>query len=476
MQLQCDETQPACGYCSLRKLTCEYPHDVASAARSPSPSSSSEEISLASSDPVEEVDFNDTSIQLPGWVLPATNTSIGQFTHMDYRLLDHYKSFTWRTFAMRGEGMLDHLHRDTIPKLSIAYPFLLNAILGMAAAHSNYLNPSKEMQNQALVYRQRTFEAYRNALQGINADNYEAILVTGLYLGALVPRPQEFGESTEDCLTWMFSMLKLNEGLRILAGLQWGSGIEKLSVFPMLRRELHPLPPPPVVTAPNGAPIPAPSGPLGTTPDFPNPPSTYDTIHVLASMDNTIFLPPCLMDLLVALMASSKMGQFDLDRETLKPAVYAFSPIFSSLYHYHLNQDFYVRIFAFTTHLTSDFMQLVKTREPRAFALLSWRFSLATLVPQGWWAGGNLRKVITAIGSVVIEKGDAVSIRVYHKALNIWHLVDTQGREQAAKSIFEDWEGVNWDEGPKRAEEWARRMEEWEMGTPLNMNDNLVSA
>ena len=428
-------------------------------------------------DPVEQVDFNDKSDPFPGWIIPAANTSIGQFTRIDYRLLDYYKTYTWRTFALRGEGLLDSLHRDTIPQLSITYPFLLYAILGMAAAHNNFLSPSKELQNQALIYRQKTFNAYRNALSNITNDNYEAILVTGLYLAALIPRPQEFGEETEECLSWMFSVLKLNEGLRILAGLQWNSGIEKLSVYPMLRRELHSLPPPPIVSSPDGTPaIPTPAGPIGGTPDYPNPLGTYDTFKVLTNMENTLFLPPCHMSLLVTLLDRPRGGQFDYDGEALKPALHALSSIFTSLYYYHLNQDFYVRVFSFTTFLMPNFMLLVKNREPRAFALLSWRFALASLVPQGWWAGGNLRKVVVAIGTVVLAKGDVLAIRIYHKAMKILHILETRGREQAAMSVFDDWEGVNWADGPKKSEEWraGEAGRQVNISPPVNINQGVL--
>jgi len=44
--------------------------------------------------------------------------------------------------------------------------------------------------------------------------------------------------------------------------------------------------------------------------------------------------------------------------------------------------------------------------------------------------------------------------RVLGSALRIVDVVDKEGKEAAAKAVFDDWPGVNWEEGSVRAQAW----------------------
>jgi hypothetical protein len=149
---------------------------------------------------------------------------------------------------------------------------------------------------------------------------------------------------------------------------------------------------------------------------------------------------------------------------TLYPVLHALSPIFLSLYYYHLNPDFFVRIFVFCSFLMPDFLQLVKNRESRALVLLAWWFALAGLAPRGWWIGRSVEKVVEAVGRIVMENGDQVTQSAFKGANKIVRTLESQGSEVAARSIFDDWTDVKWDEGPKKAEEWeASLLMDWSM-------------
>jgi hypothetical protein len=55
-----------------------------------------------------------------------------------------------------------------------------------------------------------------------------------------------------------------------------GVGYRELTVFPVFRRELGTLPPPPLIKVPSDHPsMFAKEGPVGDTPKHPNPPATY---------------------------------------------------------------------------------------------------------------------------------------------------------------------------------------------------------
>lgn len=153
--------------------------------------------------------------------------------------------------------------------------YLLYTVLSISAAHRQSFAPSPQNQNTAMLYRQKTFNAYNKALQNITTDSYETLLITSLLMQLLVP-PPELPCTDTAILEWLTTFLAMTQGLRILAGLKWASGIEKLSVFPIFRRELRTLPPPPLIRVPSEDPrMFAKGGPVGETPEHPNPPATY---------------------------------------------------------------------------------------------------------------------------------------------------------------------------------------------------------
>jgi hypothetical protein len=344
------------------------------------------------------------------------------------------------------------LHKERVPQLSVSRSYLLYALLSVAASHRNALQPSKQLEEKALIYRQKTFQAYAKELQNITSDNYETILMTATFLLALTPPPLPTAED-EEFLDWMFSLLKLSEGLRILVSLRWSQGIEKLSIYPLICRELRTLPPPPIISLPDKPALQTRAGPLGTTPSHPNPASTYDLPYVLP-FAGFVFLPPPLLTLLETITHPPDTGPLDLNTNILVPVFHVLSPIFLSLYYYHLNPDFNVRIFVFTSFLMPEFLALVKAREPRALVLMAWFFALADLVPHGWWIGTRVRFVVKALGRAVRLRGDARIVEALEGAERVIEVSESEGIEKAAESIFERWEGVDWDEGPRKAEEW----------------------
>lgn len=330
--------------------------------------------------------------------------------------------------------------------MSIAHPYLLYAILSISASHLAALQPSSHLQSAALLYRQKTYQSYAKELASITPDSYEAILTTACFLLSLIPPP---GPDTpdEECLDHMMTLLKLSEGLRILVTLRWSQGIEKLAVYPLICRELRSLPPAPIVATD----VQVRPGPVGSTPAHPNPPATYDE-YVLPKTAS-VFLPPPLLGLLESIVKSEGRA-LDVDANTLIPVFHVLSPVFLSLYHYHLNPDFNVRIFCFTSFLMPDFLALVKAREERALALMAWFFALADMVPNGWWVGNKVGAVAEALCRTVRKIGSGKIIKVLDGAERIVDVHQREGRERAAKSVFDGWEGVNWDEGPTKAKEW----------------------
>jgi hypothetical protein len=400
--------------------------------------------------------------RMSGWLIPAAQSSIGELTARDMELLHHFKATTWRTLTVRDEAAVVAVHKDAVPRLSMAHPHLLYALLSIAASHRNTLHPSKTMEKQALVYRQKTFAAYSQALQNITVENYEAVVITSLYLLRLIPPPDD--QNPDSALEWIDALLRLSEGTRILAGSRWSNGIEKLSVYALLCRELRTLPPPPIVSSLDSLLLFAPAARLGTTPVHPNPPSMY---YLELSDPSPVFLPPSLTALLASLSGSGRDASSRAYCDALVPVFHVFGPIFLSLYYYHLNPDLFVRLHAFCSFLMPEFLELVRRRDPTALVLIAWWYSLAGLAPMGWWLGDSVRKVVQAIGHVVRQGDNELAKKALEGSERIVRLFETQGREAAAKSVFENWSGINWGEGPQRAEEWEYELMAGLVGFPV---------
>jgi hypothetical protein len=101
-----------------------------------------------------------------------------------------------------------------------------------------------------------------------------------------------------------------------------------------------------------------------------------------------------------------------------------------------------------------DFLLLVKAREPRALVLFAWWFALAGLVPRGWWVGKAVENTVKAVGIIVMNEGDEMTKKAFKSVESILDVFDREGSEAAARSVFDDWENVDWDDGPERARAW----------------------
>lgn len=157
------------------------------------------------------------------------------------------------------------------------------------------------------------------------------------------------------------------------------------------------------------------------------------------------FLPPPLMELLRAIAEPSDTGPIDLHRSTLLPVLHALSPIFLSLYHYHLNEDASLRIIVFPTFLMPEFHALVKAKEPRALVIMGWWFAFIRLVPNNWWIKGFIPRLLQAVSNSVIRSNSKILMNAIEGAYRVVRLAESKGVEAAAKSIFDGWEGVHWE-------------------------------
>lgn len=427
-------------------------------------------------------------------LIPAAHTSSGQLTNIELFFLNHYKASVWPSMSFRQDESVHFLNRDWAPQVSLSKEYLLYSILSISANHSHVVGRDPRAKNLSLLYRQRALTSYNKALANITTDNYETLLITATYMMVMVPPPDLPCDDTT-CLIWISAVFSMMQGLRLLVGLKWAAGIEKLTVFPIFKRELRDLPPPPKLSFPQDPRFFPAARSMGDDPTRPNPPSMYTTppptppshpessgyeIPNLAfrpqelmnagrispyvpkewkkpipwEIPSPAFLPPPLMALLKSLINEPGPGPLDLHRPTLLPAIHAFTPIFLSLYYHHLNPDFYVRVFVLPTFLTPEFFALVSRREPRALIIVGWWFAFVRLIPEVWTYSGIIPRVLQFISNEIMRSNDKMLMDAMEGAYRVVRLAERKGREEAARGCFEGWEGVNWEEGPMREEEW----------------------
>ncbi|CAI6340989.1 unnamed protein product [Periconia digitata] len=483
-KVKCDEGQPACSYCALRSITCIYPPpEQARSRESTTPRDSSEDLTPVSAQ-----------------MIPACYTSSGQFSSLEFELMHHYKGSVWPTLSGRVDESIQYLNRDWVPIKSVSTDYLRFSILSMSASHLNLMTPSIRLETAALHYRQKAIKSYMAALNNITSDNYQTLLMTSLYMMGMVSPPEQ--PCTDDeCIKWMNALFRMMQGLRVLAGLKWIAGIEKLEVYPIFRREVKTLPaPPPIRSLPSDPKFWSTKRAGGDDPVRPNPPSTYETptpnatpsppqspASVSSGKDMSdlpfrplqlmsaghtpyapqswkkppswelpfpAFLPPPLMSILKRTVEPPwEQKSLDLHAPILLPSIHALSPIFLSLYYYHLHPDFFTRIIVFPTFLPPPFFQLVAQKEPRALIIVGWWFALIRLSPNTWWIDKFVPRTLQAISNEIMRSNDKGYMDAMEGAYRISKEVDKdgggkRGRERAAIKVFEGWDGVIWEEGP----------------------------
>ncbi|KAH7139168.1 hypothetical protein B0J11DRAFT_575093 [Dendryphion nanum] len=493
-KVKCDEALPSCGYCAQRKLECVF-----TSSDRPGPSDTSIEESENTTSPGSQPsgieDFN--ALEVPAWLIPASHTASGQLGAIEFDLINRFKTDAWCAVTVReGEPAIHYITREWVPQTSIAHSYLLNTIIAISASHSNDMAPSREKRYLADIYRQKAISTYKKALQTITNENYETLLVTAMYMQVLVPIP-EFPCSDTALLSWIYTFFNMTQGLRVLASLKWAIGIENLSVFPLFRREILTLPPPPNLAELNDPNLCSNAKTIGDCPEYPNPPGTYaKPVSPIMDMTNLpyrplklmtatppklpkswqghstwqlpspAFLPPSLMAVLKNLVEPQENGLIDIHRPALLPVLHAFSPIFLSLYYYHLSSDFFVRISVLPTLFPRAFLALVKSGEPRALIVIAWWMAFARMLPKVKWMQQTAPRVFQAVSNMIMRSNNKIYMEAVEGAYRICRLVETRGIEIAARGIFDGWDGLTWENGPILAEAYAEASEQFRCSPP----------
>lgn len=194
-RVKCDENlEGGCGNCERHGMVCDYTNSViyANTSRISSDASSDSVVGSSESMPSQLVRQHNSSAQLcrsPSFISPLDF----ELQHLDdmapvLETLSFFDAFTCSTVTTI-DGL--SVFRDSILALSQQHNYLLNAILGMSAAHLRAMHGIVENQQQCQRYSRtesyhwhRAIKQYRIELTNeATPEHTDALITTSMLLG-----------------------------------------------------------------------------------------------------------------------------------------------------------------------------------------------------------------------------------------------------------------------------------------------------
>ncbi|XEV05046.1 hypothetical protein FSHL1_010333 [Fusarium sambucinum] len=177
-RVKCNEERPRCWSCKRRDIPCEYPDNttvpvVLVPQILPSPVSP---LVLSQSPSI-------TSVPTPTPTLSSTANSLSSFdytptgtlelTHL--RLLHHWTVSTSVDLCKCPKTVW--MWQEAFPQMGFQYPFVLHALLGLAALHIAYHSPSerKERWLDGMYHHGEALTGFQRQISNITEENSEAL-------------------------------------------------------------------------------------------------------------------------------------------------------------------------------------------------------------------------------------------------------------------------------------------------------------
>ena len=267
-----------------------------------------------------------------------------------------YSFFTWATLSTRQDEPTNKVMGLVAPQLAFENDFLLNALLGIASAHRQYLNARPGGQRETDDYRVKTLRGFRSALLNINPKNYEAIVLTSLLLLVLSSRSNIEGDDELCVVNW----ITLYAGVNVVVDLRHSAGMlaHQMCVMPMLQRT------------------------FAKVAEMPTVPSVLLKMLDCVKVDNPDF--QYLRDYYAAL------GCLGL--------------LYTSLRKDGLCPDHSQRVISWPTLLPEEISNLARHHAPRALIILAYYLLFIKLLREAWWVDGVADREIKVIAGMVGEE------------------------------------------------------------------------
>ena len=271
----------------------------------------------------------------------------------DLPLMHFYSIFTWATLSTRQDEPTNRIMGLLVPQFAFENDFLLNAILGIASAHRQYLNPRPAAQRETDDYRVKTLRGFRSALLNVNPKNYEAIVLTSLLLLVLSSRSNIEGDDELCVVNW----LTLYAGVNVVVDLRHSAGMRahQMSVMPILQR----------------------------------------TFAKVAEMPT---VPPILLQMLDCIKVNDPDFVYLRDYYS---ALGCLGLLYTSLRKGGLCPEHSQRVISWPTLLPEEISTLARHHAPRALIILAHYLLFIKLLREAWWVDGVADREIKVIARMV---------------------------------------------------------------------------
>ncbi|KAH7008932.1 hypothetical protein EDB80DRAFT_763969 [Ilyonectria destructans] len=196
-RVKCDEERPACRACSRRDIDCQYSieaqatvtlnhhaaNDEQEDQRSPCGSASASNHTVPLGPPAPR----SASVETPATVSTSLSdavevfpTSSESFSLNDLGLLHHWTVCT-SVDIFRAPDTND-IWQTFFPQIGLQYPFVIHAILGLAALHVGHIDGSKRTASitEATNHHNQALYGFQNAINCVSQENSEALLTWSL--------------------------------------------------------------------------------------------------------------------------------------------------------------------------------------------------------------------------------------------------------------------------------------------------------
>ena len=222
-KVKCDETRPVCRSCRLRRTKCEYEHvTLRKNLSSETPTLPTSSL-LVRSDTTKMASISNE----PQFCLPSIDS-------VDMKLLWFYTSATYKSLSYTDDKQspMDDMLQTVVVQHAFEASFLMDSILELASLHMQSLGQAPESP-RALVYRVRSFEGYRKAIEDAHPKTYGALLANSVLRPIL--STQFFREPTYKDL-YIVDWMLLWRGIPSILRITSASSIANSGMGPLFSR------------------------------------------------------------------------------------------------------------------------------------------------------------------------------------------------------------------------------------------------
>ncbi|CEI68148.1 unnamed protein product [Fusarium venenatum] len=177
-RVKCNEERPRCWSCKRRDIDCEYPDktSVPVVIMPPLPVSPMSPLVVSQSPSI-------TSVLTPTPTLSSTTDSLhnldytptGTLELTQLRLLHHWTLSTSVDLCKCPKTLW--IWQEAFPQMGFQHPFVLNALLGLAALHIAYQSPLERKKRwlDGMYHHGEALIGFQRQISNITADNSEAL-------------------------------------------------------------------------------------------------------------------------------------------------------------------------------------------------------------------------------------------------------------------------------------------------------------